>query len=108
MLHTRWWDLENQTYRREKIQKRYPYGLLGQGFVGKLTIKYPCAGPSIFVLLTAATWPYLLRLRMAIPMHRASPPYNTKQPNINIIHADNGILHSPYTSSDLLGRFHNR
>jgi len=40
---------------------------------------------------------YLLRLRMAIPMHRANPPYNTKQPNKNIIHADNGILLSPYT-----------
>jgi hypothetical protein len=43
-----------------------------------------------------AMWTYLLRLRMAIPMHRASPPYNTKQPNKNIIHPDNGILHSPY------------
>jgi hypothetical protein len=45
----------------------------------------------------AAMWTYLLRLRMAIPMHRASPPYNTKQPTKNIIHPDNGILHSPYT-----------
>ena len=60
-------------------------------------LRYPCAGSSIFVLLTEATRPYLLRLRMAIPMHRPSPPYNTKQPNRNIIHADNGILYSPYT-----------
>ena len=45
----------------------------------------------------APMWTYLLRLRMAIPMHRANPPYNTKQPNKNIIHADNGILLSPYT-----------
>ena len=78
-----------------KIQKRYPYGLLGQGFVGKLTIKYPCGGPLIFVLLTAAARPYLLRLRMAIAMQRISPPYKTRQPNININHADSGINYSP-------------
>jgi hypothetical protein len=47
-------------------------GLPGQGLTGKLKIKYPYAGPSISVLLTSAARRYLLRLRMAIPMHRAS------------------------------------
>ncbi len=49
---------------------------------------------------------HLSRLRMAIPMHIASPPYSTAQPKMNINHADNGIVYSPCACSDRGRRFH--
>jgi len=45
---------------------------------------------------------------MAIPMQTANPPYNTRQPNTNMIHADIGIALLPYPCSDVVGRFHKK